>query len=101
MTQEELAQRLGITKRMVANYEGISEGPSIERLFQIADVLNVTASYLLGESTQKKIGQKVEPHLLEYIRLIRELSPKEQKKVLEYVEFRISKQNRSGNNLDY
>ena len=86
MTQQQLADKLGISKRMVAHYESNTEGPSIERVTEIAEALNVTASYLLGESTLKAIRDDMPPQLRSHVRTIRELSPRDRKKVLEYAE---------------
>ena len=86
ITQQELADKLGITKRMVANYEGNSEGPSVERLEDIAKALNVTVSYLLGESTLKTVKEDVSPNIRKHIEVLKELPQKDQKKVLEYAE---------------
>ena len=86
ITQQELAEKLGITKRMVANYEGNSEGPSVERLEEIARALNVTVSYLLGESTLKTVKEDITPNIRKHIEVLKELPQKDQKKVLEYAE---------------
>ncbi|MDG5817127.1 helix-turn-helix transcriptional regulator [Chitinispirillales bacterium ANBcel5] len=86
ITQQELANKLGITKRMVANYEGNSEGPSVERLEDIAKALNVTVSYLLGESTLKTVKEDISPNIRKHIEVLKELPQKDQKKVLEYAE---------------
>jgi len=87
MSQTELGKRVGISRRMVCHYEGNApEGPPLTTLNKIADALNVTVSYLLGESTQKAIKDDVKPALQKHFRMIQEMPTKEQKKVLEYVE---------------
>ena len=86
ITQQELADKIGITKRMVANYEGISDGPTIERLTELAKALGVTVSYLLGESPLKNIEPEVPPTLRKHIDTLKNLPPKDQKKVLEYTD---------------
>lgn len=91
MTQQELADKLHITKRMVANYESDSEGPAVERLSAIAQALNVTVSYLLGESTQKAIKNDVKPNLRKHINTLQELPPKEQKTILNMIEIAAAK----------
>jgi transcriptional regulator with XRE-family HTH domain len=87
ISQTELGKRVGISRRMVCHYEGNApEGPPLTTLNKIAEALNVTVSYLLGESTQKAIKDDVKPILQKHFRIIQEMPTKEQKKVLEYVE---------------
>jgi transcriptional regulator with XRE-family HTH domain len=86
VTQQELAGKIGITKRMVANYEGDSEGPAVERLTAIAQALNVTVSYLLGESTQKSTEPEVPATLRKHVEKLKNLPPKEQKTIFHMIE---------------
>jgi transcriptional regulator with XRE-family HTH domain len=86
MTQQELAGKLGITKRMVANYEGDSEGPSVERLTAIAKALNITVSYLLGESTLKTIEPEVPSPLRKHVEKLKNLPVKDQKAAIRMID---------------
>jgi transcriptional regulator with XRE-family HTH domain len=86
MTQQELADKMGVTKRMVANYESDSEGPVVERLTAIAQALNVTVSYLLGESTLKIIEPEVPPSLRKHVEKLRKLPPKDQKAAIRMID---------------
>ena len=86
MTQQELADKMGVTKRMVANYESDSEGPVVERLTAIAQALNVTVSYLLGESTLKTIEPEVPPSLRKHVEKLRKLPPKDQKAAIRMID---------------
>ncbi len=86
MTQQELADKLRITKRMVANYESDSEGPVVERLSAIAQALNVTVSYLLGESTLKNIEPEVPPLLRKHVEKLKKLPPKDQKAAIRMID---------------
>jgi transcriptional regulator with XRE-family HTH domain len=85
-TQAELGKRIGLSNRMIAHYEGYNVLPPIDVLKQIADALDVTVSYLLGESTQKKIVDNLKPSLRRHIEILRELPPSKQKTILEMVE---------------
>lgn len=50
LTQEQLADRLGISSSTVSSYErGIRE-PSLQMISDIADFFNVDQGYLLGDS---------------------------------------------------
>ena len=51
MTQEQLAKALGLKREPVAFWESGKREPKAEQIFQAAQVLNVTADYLLGLST--------------------------------------------------
>jgi len=86
MTQQELADKLDMTKRMIANYEGLSEGPTIERISEIARVLGVTASYLLGESTLKNIKPEVPPSLRKHVDKLKKLPSKDQKTAIRMID---------------
>ncbi len=49
LTQMQLADKLGITYQQIQKYEMGKSSVSVERLFQIADALNVNISSLLPE----------------------------------------------------
>ena len=48
LSQEQLAQRLGITKGMVSSYETFMRMPSYSILIKIAQMFHVSTDYLLG-----------------------------------------------------
>lgn len=92
LSQTELGRRVGLSKRMISHYEGkAEEGPPLNTLARIAEALNVTISYLLGESTQKALGNEVSPHLRKYIKELEQLPPKEQKTILNMIEIAAEK----------
>lgn len=47
-TQEQLAERLGLTKMTISQYETGARNPSFQRIEAIADVFHVDMNYLLG-----------------------------------------------------
>ncbi len=51
MTQEELAQEIGITQRMIAYYESGNKIPSGKVLLRFKKLFNVTADELLSNYT--------------------------------------------------
>ena len=55
MTQEELANKLGVTKSVVSYYELSKRAPSAEMLLKIANSFYVTTDYLLGLDDAKKM----------------------------------------------
>ena len=48
LTQQQLAQRLGVTKSVVSYYELSERSPSPEVLVKLAGIFHVTTDYLLG-----------------------------------------------------
>lgn len=49
LSQVELAEKLGISKQSVSNWENDNIQPSIEMLLKIARTFNVSTDYLLDE----------------------------------------------------
>ena len=47
-TQVQLAQKLGVTKQTVSNWENDNIQPSIEMLIKLSSIFNVSTDYLLG-----------------------------------------------------
>lgn len=47
-SQVQLAQRLGVSKQSVSNWENGNAMPSVDMLVKIADFFSVTTDYLLG-----------------------------------------------------
>ena len=47
-TQVQLAQKLGVTKQTVSNWENDNIQPSIDMLVKLSNVFNVSTDYLLG-----------------------------------------------------
>lgn len=48
LTQQNMADRLGIGLRSYQKYEEGSRNPNLEFLVKIADILNITTDYLLA-----------------------------------------------------
>jgi transcriptional regulator with XRE-family HTH domain len=75
MTQEQLADRVGIHKGRVSQYERNLIEPGAAILSKIAEQLNVSADYLLGLSDQptgKLSPTALSPREWEVIRLLRD-----------------------------
>ena len=86
LTQTELGKKIGVTKRVIAFYEGDNAGPSIDLLKKIAAALNVTTSYLVGESPQKIIKDDIRPSLKKHIEKLQKLPPKDQKSIITMID---------------
>lgn len=57
MSQTELANRTGISQVMVGKYERGDASPSIEVAKKIADALEVSLDYLVGEGVNSKFDK--------------------------------------------
>jgi transcriptional regulator with XRE-family HTH domain len=87
ISQTELGQQADISQRMISHYEGSPpDAPPVSTLTKMAEVLGVTVSYLLGESTLKGNKEEVAPSIRKHIDTLKKLPPKDQKKVLEYAD---------------
>lgn len=53
INQVQLAEKLGVSKQSISNWENDNIMPSIDMLVKIADFFAVTADYLLGRSIQE------------------------------------------------
>ena len=51
MTQQELADGVGVKKAIISLYESNQRKPSFEALEAIADTLNIDMAYLFGETS--------------------------------------------------
>lgn len=63
MTQQEVADRLGIHKQTVSQYERAVRKPSFEMIEKLADLFNVDLNYLLGftDHVTRLSGDQTDP----------------------------------------
>lgn len=67
-SQVALAQRLGVVKQTVSNWENENIQPSIEMLVRLAMLFNVTTDYLLGlENTPRLSVEGLPNHVIAHI----------------------------------
>ena len=55
-TQVQLAQKLGVTKQTVSNWENDNIQPSIDMLIKLSNIFNVSTDYLLGLTPTNSIN---------------------------------------------
>lgn len=60
LTQDELAQRLGVTKSAISKFETGNSAPSFETLKKAAALYRVSTDYLLNGSNSTSVGQDQE-----------------------------------------
>lgn len=70
-SQVELANRLGISKQTVSNWENDNIQPSIEMLVRLAKLFDVTTDYLLGLNNCIQLNvDGLPPELIAHLSLI-------------------------------
>ena len=58
LTQGQLADRVGVTKQTISNYENGVRMPDFEILDSLAEALNTTMSYLIGSTDNPDEGSR-------------------------------------------
>lgn len=83
LSQEELAQKVGISRMMISRYEISSSDVPLDKLQKIAEILEKPVSYFFGEEP-KQDSQEVWKEAQKYLELLKNkvggnvsLSPKE------------------------
>lgn len=54
-TQEDLAQKLGVSRQSVSKWESAGAIPDLKKIIQLADLFEVSTDYLLKDEIEKKI----------------------------------------------
>lgn len=88
LTQQQLADDLGVSQSVVAYYERRADNPSLELLQKLADFYAVTVAELLGPQATKKPKAKPGPTsaLEERVGRIRRLPRREQGRILDLLD---------------
>ena len=82
MSQQQLAERLGVAQNTVCNWENGKRRPDAEALVRLAQLFDVSVEYLLGQEHAAKVSQK-EAQLLA---AFRRLTPAQQERMLRLAE---------------
>lgn len=88
-TQTELANELGVTRRMIAYYEGETEHPPANLLSGLAKALGITIEALLGSEPVRKPTRAAKPansRLQRRLAQIEKLEPTEKRQVLQLID---------------
>ena len=89
-TQQELADEVGVSRRMIAYYEGQSEHPPTTLLPALAQALHVSADELLGLEppvTTKRAGARPRDNRLQRrLQQIENLPPEERRQLIQIVD---------------
>ena len=71
LTQQQLANKLDLTKSTISAYENSSKYPSVEVLINISSLFNISTNFLLGLSDNKEFN--LAPLTDDQIKLLNEL----------------------------
>jgi len=79
LTQEQLAERSGLSKRMIAHYETNISNPPVNNLLAVAEALGVSILEIIGESKGQNLDmfQDIDMRTLKKIMLIKNLPKKD------------------------
>ena len=85
-TQQELADEVGATRRMIAYYETESDYPPTNMLTGLAMALQVSTDELLGLKPQKTKAKQPDSRLLRRLQQIEKLSPAKKRQVIQVID---------------
>lgn len=85
-TQQELADALGVSRRMIAYYEVQSAYPPAHLLPAIARALRLSADELLGLAPRKRLARTRDSRLERRLQQIEQLDPAERRQVLQLLD---------------
>ncbi len=90
LTQTQLGERIGVSQRVVAYYEGKGVSPPPELLVKIADVLDVSTDVLLGRKKGRDRDRGAEPRgdvrRLRHLQRLEQLPTHDRKAVLKIID---------------
>lgn len=87
-TQQELADEVGVSRRMIAYYEGQSEHPPTTLLPALAQALKLSTDELLGlePPAAKRAGRPRDNRLQRRLQQIESLPPEERRQLIQIVD---------------
>ena len=87
-TQQELADEMGATRRMIAYYETESDHPPTKMLVGLSSALKVSTDELLGLKTARKAdkGKQADSRLVRRMQQIEKLSTNEKRQLMQVID---------------
>lgn len=85
-TQQELANEIGTSRRMIAYYEGQTAHPPTTLLPAIATALRITTDELLGQAPVKRIAKSRDTRLERRLQQIERLDPTERRQIMQVID---------------
>jgi transcriptional regulator with XRE-family HTH domain len=101
LTQQELGEKIGVSKRVIAYYEGETSYPPAHLIEPLAKVLKISTDELLGLKSLKQQRDPEHAALWRRLKKVETLPKKDQKALLHYLDALVSKNgNRNGTRMD-
>jgi len=75
-----------MSKRMITHYEGNTDGPPMKKVIALSKALNVTTSYLVGESPLKLVKDDTGANLKKQLDTLQRMNPRDRKAILRMIE---------------
>jgi transcriptional regulator with XRE-family HTH domain len=94
MTQQQLAEELGIAQQTLAHYEGARLRVPASLLPQLAAILGVPVEALIGQPVKRAAKRGPAPKLQQHMERISQLPKPKQKFVMEMLETVLAQQSR-------
>lgn len=96
LTQQELADILGLKPTAVSNYESNRNEPSFEKLIILSQYFNVSLDYLLGisESYLPIQGEVLDREIVEFFNQYKNLDSENAKLLRDYAEYLFYRQSK-------
>jgi len=91
LTQGQLGEKVGVSYRVIAYYEGETEYPPAHLLGPLAKTLNVSLDQLLGDQDVKKERDPKQAALWRRLKKIESLPRNDQKALLHYLDALVKK----------
>jgi transcriptional regulator with XRE-family HTH domain len=85
-TQEELAEEIGVTRRVIAYYEAESQYPPADLLPEIARALRVTTDTLLRVAPAKKAVKPSNSRLQRRLQEIEKLDARQKRQIMQFLD---------------
>lgn len=95
MTQAELAEAVGVSRRVIAYYEQDDSQPPGAMLVDLAKALRVSADQLLGLKTPKETTSPRTARLVKRLQKVAQLPPTDQRVVFKLVDGLLERRSRS------
>lgn len=96
LTQQQLADKLGTVQRVIAHWEREPVALRADQLSALADVLGVTADYLVGRNEPKKRGSGPVGRARQVLEAVSRLPRHQQQKIIDVVEAMVAHQATGG-----
>lgn len=84
-TQQQIADKLGITRAAYSHFENDRNQPDSDTIVRLAELFEVSTDYLLGRDEKKPVQ---DPNLLVAAHIDDDVSDEDMEDILRYIEYR-------------